>query len=206
MSRYNLDHDPDELRSESVRKPQESSGDPEVFSLRGQGSSSGSAQEPPKQHTRHENLRDSSKVRRSKDVELERQPTYNLLDSELHTLSDLGAFRAINFGDLVQYRYNGNQDVTRRELNRLARAGFIRRQIISRTHSEQYTLTRLGRQQSKAIATRNLHKPCITASSNGAKPSMMQPFTSSTKKLATTSLAPEDKSRASCLILSSSGL
>jgi DNA-binding PadR family transcriptional regulator len=53
---------------------------------------------------------------------------------------------AINFGDLVQYRYNGNQDVTRRELNRLARAGFIRRQIISRTHSEQYTLTRLGRQ------------------------------------------------------------
>ena len=41
----------------------------------------------------------------------------NLLDSELHTLSDLGAFRAINFGDLVQYRYNGNQDVTRSELN-----------------------------------------------------------------------------------------
>ena len=43
MSRYDLDHDPDELRSESVRKPQESSGDHEMFSLRGQGSSSGSA-------------------------------------------------------------------------------------------------------------------------------------------------------------------
>jgi hypothetical protein len=146
MSRYDLDHDPDELRSESVRKPQESSGDHEMFRLRGQGGSSGSAQEPPKQHPRHENLRDSSKVRRSKDVDRERQPTYDLLDSELHTLADLGAFRAINFGDLVQYRYNGNQDVTRSELNRLARAGFIRRQIISRTHSEQYTLTRLGRQ------------------------------------------------------------
>ena len=144
MSRYDLDQDADELRSESARKPQESSGDHEMLSLRGQGSSSGSAQEPPKQHTRHENLRDSSKVRRSKDVDLERQPTYNLRDSELHTLADLGAFRAINFGDLVQYRHNGNQDVTRSELNRLARAGFIRRQIISRTHSEQYTLTRLG--------------------------------------------------------------
>ncbi len=144
MSRYDLDQDADELRSESARKPQDSSGDNEMLSLRGQGSSSGSAQEPPKQHTRHENLRDSSKVRRSKDVDLERQPTYNLRDSELHTLADLGAFRAINFGDLVQYRYNGNQDVARSELNRLARAGFIRRQIISRTHSEQYTLTRLG--------------------------------------------------------------
>ena len=43
MSRYDLDHDPDELRSESVRKPQESSGDHEIFRLRGQGSSSGSA-------------------------------------------------------------------------------------------------------------------------------------------------------------------
>jgi hypothetical protein len=41
MSRYDLDHDPDELRSESVRKPQESSGDHEMFNLRGQGSSSG---------------------------------------------------------------------------------------------------------------------------------------------------------------------
>jgi len=143
MSRYDLDQDADELRSESARKPQESSGDHEMLSLRGQGSSSGSAQEPPKQHTRHENLRDSSKVRRSKDVDLERQPTYNLRDSELHTLADLGAFLAINFGALVQYRYNG---VARSELNRLARAGFIRRQIISRTHSEQYTLTRLGHQ------------------------------------------------------------
>ena len=38
MSRYNLDHDPDELRSESVRKPQESSGDHEILRLRGQGS------------------------------------------------------------------------------------------------------------------------------------------------------------------------
>jgi hypothetical protein len=35
MSRYDLDHDPDELRSESVRKPQESSGDHQKFSLRG---------------------------------------------------------------------------------------------------------------------------------------------------------------------------
>ena len=34
-------------------------------------------------YTRHENLRDSSKVRRLKDVDLERQPTYNLRDSEL---------------------------------------------------------------------------------------------------------------------------
>lgn len=74
------------------------------------------------------------------DIELSAQ----LGESQIRTLTEIGTFRAVNFDDLVRYRYEGDEDAAREELNDLARLGLIRRQTITRTGAEQYALTRSG--------------------------------------------------------------
>jgi hypothetical protein len=156
MSRYDHDFSPDDMRNNVTRPARESNGTVESFSIRGQGSGNSdhdAAQEQPRRaEMREEAIRDAVKNSQSRDVDLERQPTYDLRDSELQTLRDLGTFRAVNFDDLVRYRYQGNSEAAWRDLNRLARAGLVRRQILLRKHAEQYALTRAGHQ---AVASRH---------------------------------------------------
>lgn len=155
MPRYDFEQEPDDLRSESIRKPQDSSERRDHSSVRGQGGGSGNGSSHQREHptsranhrdTRHESVRENEDIRddRSKHLKLEREPAYDLTDSEVRTLTDLGTFRSVKFEDLVQFRYNNNQQAARTELNRLARNGFIRRQTRGHSRSEQFALTRLG--------------------------------------------------------------
>lgn len=117
MSRYDFDQEPEDLRnSHTPSRPEE--------------------REP-----RAQQVSPSREVRpKYIDIEIFAQ----LGERQFRTLSEIGTFRAVNFDDLVRYRYEGDEMAARQELNNLARAGLIRRQTINRTGTEQYSLTRSG--------------------------------------------------------------
>jgi hypothetical protein len=117
MSRYDFDREPEDLPS------------------------SDSHSRPDEREPRHQQGSPPREARpRYIDIELSAQ----LTESQFRTLSEIGTFRAVNFDDLVRYRYGGDQDAARQELNSLARTGLISRQTINRTNVEQYSLTRSG--------------------------------------------------------------
>jgi hypothetical protein len=118
MSRYDFDQEPDDLRSSDSRHSGPNERDPRD-------------QQVPHSHEPRP---------RYQDIELSAQ----LGESEFRTLTEIGTFRAVNFDVLVRYRYEGDEGTARQELNELARLGLVRRQTITRTRTEQYSLTRSG--------------------------------------------------------------
>lgn len=118
MSRYDFDQEPDDLRNSGGRQLAQNERAP-----------------------RDQQVSQPREVRaRYRDIELSAQ----LGESRIPTLTEIGTFRAVNFADLVRYRYKGDEGAARQELNDLARAGLVRRQTIARTGAEQYSLTRSG--------------------------------------------------------------
>lgn len=117
MSRYDFE-DPDDLRN------------PEGRDSEPHGRTSRDQEVPPSREARSRYL----------DIELSAQ----LGESRISTLTEIGTFRAVNVDDLVRHRYEGDADAARQELNDLARLGLVRRQTITRTGAEQYSLTRSG--------------------------------------------------------------
>lgn len=118
MSRHDFDQEPDDLRNAEERHSEREEREP-----------------------RDQEVTRSREVRpRYRDIEHAAQ----LAESQLRTLIEIGTFRAVNFDDLVRYRYQGDEGLARRELNDLARVGLVRRQTTTRTGAEQYSLTRSG--------------------------------------------------------------
>ena len=118
MSRYDFDQEPDDLRNSDIRH---------------------SGQDEREQ--RDQQVRQSREVPpRYLDIELPAQ----LGESQFRTLTEIGTFRAVNFDDLARFRYEGDARAARQDLNDLARRGLVRRQTITRTGAEQYSLTRSG--------------------------------------------------------------
>ena len=117
MSRYDFE-EPDELRNSEGRDSEP------------HGRTSRDQEVPPSREARSKYL----------DIELSAQ----LGESRIRTLTEIGTFRAVNFDDLVRFRYEGDEGAARQELNDLARLGLVRRQTTTRTGTEQYSLTRSG--------------------------------------------------------------
>ena len=151
MSRYDFEHETDDFLNQPIPQQNQTS-QSTSFPARGQGEGSkgaGDEQQPNdgrQNDSRESPNRDTIQERQDERLDLERDHSLDLSDSELQTLSDLGTFRSIKFDDLVHYRYGDNTTEARTELNRLARAGLMHRHVIPRSHSEVYALTPLGRQ------------------------------------------------------------
>ena len=73
-----------------------------------------------------------------------RDRAYTLRDSEIQTLAEIGTFRAVTLDDLTRYRYGGNSDQARCDLENLDRQGLIRRRTTYPEHAVYLTLTREG--------------------------------------------------------------
>jgi len=148
MSRY--DFEPDDFLSQPV--PHRSPTSPgNSFHTREQGDGNTAGDEQSHNNSRQNDSREpdsreSIQERSDERLDLERDPSLDLSDSEVRTLTDLGTFRSIKFDDLAHYRYGEDTAAARTELNRLARSGFIRRHVIPRSQAEVYALTRSGRQ------------------------------------------------------------
>ena len=150
MSRYGRDDSPDDVLDTGTRRPTDSSSEQQTSDARGQGGGSGAAdsQADPREIRREQR---APSTRKSEPREL--APTrerhhdlrnYDLWDSEIQTLADIGAFRAIKTEDLVQYRYGGDAREARRDLKHLVEQGLVQRRTTYPARNIYVALTRSG--------------------------------------------------------------
>jgi len=86
--------------------------------------------------------------RDSRAVLYDRYRGYELRESEIQTLADLGKFRVINAEDLTRHGYGGDTGRMERETESLIRQGLVEEKRIEISLSKStrmYTLTRVGR-------------------------------------------------------------
>jgi DNA-binding MarR family transcriptional regulator len=146
MSRYDRDESPDEIRDSSTRRPAQHSGGQEASDARGQGGGSGTSdsQAGPRE-IRREHPTPSARDREPREPNPTRARAYDLRDSEVQTLADIGAFRAIKTEDLVQYRYDGDARRARGDLKHLVEEGLVQRRTTYPNRDVYVGLTRKGR-------------------------------------------------------------
>lgn len=56
----------------------------------------------------------------------DRNKSYSLRDSEIHTLSEVGKFRVVAKNDLARFAYNGDRDRMENDIEHLARQGLAK--------------------------------------------------------------------------------
>lgn len=101
----------------------------------------------------HNDSRDHTKSKRTRHSD-NRERTYQLRDSEIKTLTDIGTFRALNLNDLVTHRYGGNPDEARRDLDNLERQGLLVRRTIYPDNITSVTLTKRAHKLLESRQTR----------------------------------------------------
>ncbi len=143
MSRYEP-FDPQEPRGPAVgsetgreRKPEDNS--PSV----GRGGSSAGEQTDSRDRTDGER----NKEPRPRQQRRDRNRTYNLRESEMRTLAEIGSFRALRTKDLVEYQYRGNEKQADQDLRNLKAQGLIQQKTLPGTEKEPLlTLSREARE------------------------------------------------------------
>ena len=144
MSRYDRDDPRDESLDSTVRCPAESSGGRHTSDARGQGGGSLHHQ-PPQREIRAQEQTPSPRNAEPREPNPTRERAYDLRDSEVQTLADIGAFRAIKTEDLVQYRYAGDVRQARRDLKHLVEQGLVQTRTTYTERNVYVGLTRKGR-------------------------------------------------------------
>ena len=142
MSRY--DFDPEDYRAPSPppKQPRERKGEAEKPEL-GRGGSSGGEQPETRNRTQSERGRPLDTRQKYQN----RDRTYNLRESEIHTLAEIGEFRAVRTKDLVEFRYTGNAHEAELDLRDLKAQGLIRQKTLPGTEKEPLlTLSREAHQ------------------------------------------------------------
>jgi hypothetical protein len=79
----------------------------------------------------------------------DRDKTYSLRDSEIHTLTEVGTFRVIAREDLAQFAYNGDGPRMENDLENLTRQGLVETRgtsVLKRNSRQVVTLTKQGQQ------------------------------------------------------------
>jgi hypothetical protein len=84
----------------------------------------------------------------------EREQSRSVHESDIHTLSDIGTFRALALEDLTRHHYRGDTDQAREHLATLARQGLIRSRTRYPERAVYVTLTRAGHQLVSARSER----------------------------------------------------
>ena len=98
--------------------------------------------------------REKTQSRRTRHA-VDRERAYELRDSEIKTLADIGTFRALNINDLVAHRYGGNQDEARRDLDNLERQGLLLRRTVYPDDISYVTLTKAAHKLIESRQPRN---------------------------------------------------
>jgi hypothetical protein len=87
-----------------------------------------------------------TRERPSKSNGIEHETRYNLRDSELRTLVDLGTFRIVKREDLTTFGYAGDEADANRDLAHLTDQGLIQQRISYPEREVYLTLSRAGHQ------------------------------------------------------------
>ncbi len=70
---------------------------------------------------------------RTRTTYTDRDRSYSLRDSEIHTLSEVGKFRVVATGDLAEFAYNGDRLRMASDIESLVRQGLMRKTGIADT-------------------------------------------------------------------------
>jgi len=84
----------------------------------------------------------------TRSVYRDRERTYSLRNSEIHTLIEAGKFRVVDTGDLAQFAYAGDRARTESDIRNLVRQGLAEHRNTSALKNESrqvLTLTKRGR-------------------------------------------------------------
>ncbi len=145
MSRYGRDDSPDEIYDSTARRPAEPASGQQTSDARSQGGSSGAADNQPLPRDIPNRERNgSSRNPEPRELNPTRERQYDLRNSEVQTLADIGAFRAIKTEDLVQYRYGGDDREARRDMKHLVEQGLVQRRTTYPARNVYVALTRSG--------------------------------------------------------------
>ena len=145
MSRYGRDDSPDDVLDSGLRRSAESSSGEQTCDARSQGGGSGTTDNEALPHDiRIQERGPSPRKLEPRELDPTRERHYDLRDSEVQTLADIGAFRAIKTEDLVQYRYGGDDRQARRDLKHLAEQGLVQRRTTYPDRNVYVALTRSG--------------------------------------------------------------
>src|SRR5438876_9199757 len=77
----------------------------------------------------------------------DRNKTYSLRDSEIHTLSEVGKFRVVATRDLAEFAYNGDRARVKNDVENLVRQGLMKEATIAdpeHNPTQVVTLTKEG--------------------------------------------------------------
>lgn len=143
MSRYDL-FDPGELRepvtgTEDSREPKPEHRSPSI----GRGGSVPQEADD----SRQGNDRNPESARRQPQKYQDRERTYELRESEMRTLTDIGQFRAVRTRDLVELRCSGDARQAERDIANLKSQGLLEQRTLHGTEKEPLlALSREARQ------------------------------------------------------------
>jgi hypothetical protein len=146
MSRDTYSYDPQDIRDVAPRTPSRRRQRPvkDEGAGRTDGSSGGSSEVATR-----ESRRPALKPERydSPRSYSERDRSYFLRDSELHSLAEIGTFRVVTTADLAKYAYGGDTDRMERDVRRLKQASLLTDKTIEvsrRKTLRVLTLTKQG--------------------------------------------------------------
>ena len=127
----------------SREKPQPREYPEERDANRGSGAASNSedARELPKASPAGD-LRDETR-----SVYRDREHTYSLRNSEIHTLIEIGKFRVVDTKDLARFAYAGNRELMESDIRNLVRQGLAEQRntsVFKRESRQVLTLTKQG--------------------------------------------------------------
>jgi hypothetical protein len=83
---------------------------------------------------------------------VDRDKTYSLRDSEIHTLSEVGKFRVVATKDLAQFAYNGDGPRMENDIENLARQGLVRHSSIPDAEYNSVSVVTLTKEGQKLLS------------------------------------------------------
>jgi hypothetical protein len=150
-------HGPDEFldprgtSAEANRDPRHSDRS-EPSRQQGQGSGPQDDARPTPSHAPHPTQARSAEPRETHKV---RAKTYRLRSSEIHTLAELGKFRAVATKDLQEFSYKGDKDDARADAQNLIRQGLVVEKAIPHAETSPRRLLTLTKQGHLVLKSTN---------------------------------------------------
>lgn len=116
-----------------------------------------SRQERPPLH-REERVREIL-AQRVRTVFRNRDKTYELRDSEIHLLSEVGKFRVVSQNDLAEFAYNGDRNRVERDIESLERQGLAEVKTIPDAEHNAIKVVTLTKQGNKLLRQGRILEP-----------------------------------------------
>jgi len=91
-------------------------------------------------------------ARRVRTKYADREKTYSLRDSEIHTLSEIGKFRVVATKDLTQLAYNDDGSRMENDIENLTRQGLVRQSSISDAEYNPVPIVTLTKEGHKLLS------------------------------------------------------